>query len=218
MDAGRAEGRAFLAAEPMGGPSLAETLRAEGRQPAREVARIGLELAEILARAHARGVSHRGIEPEHVYLIGAERSARLAGFGLAAALESAPATRGLDQPAARQAQDDAPGLGRVAGHRAHGARRGATEPRAGGHLVGQAGAAHAGIALEEGDRRAPACAAALPEVEQLGQLAFAPHQRHAPRLGAPRLAVVLAGGGLPAALEAHLLRQFQGLGIRFRAL
>lgn len=100
VDAGRAEGRAFLAAEPMGGPSLAATLRSEGRLPAREVARIGLELAEILARAHAHGVSHRGIEPEHVYLIGAERSVRLAGFGLAAALERAPATRGLDQPAA----------------------------------------------------------------------------------------------------------------------
>jgi serine/threonine-protein kinase len=98
VDAGRIERRAFTAAEPMGGTSLGERLRAEGRLPVREAVRIGVELADILARAHARGVAHRGLEPAHVYLVGDARAVRLAGFGLAAAFESAPATRALDAP------------------------------------------------------------------------------------------------------------------------
>ncbi len=44
----------------------------------------------ILARAHARGVVHRGLGPDHVYLVGPERAVRLGGFGLACASESAP--------------------------------------------------------------------------------------------------------------------------------
>jgi len=98
VDAGRIERRAFTAAEPMGGPSLGETLRAEGRLAVREAARVGMELADILARAHARGVAHRGLEPAHVYLVGDERGVRLGGFGLAAAFENAPATRAPDVP------------------------------------------------------------------------------------------------------------------------
>ena len=58
----------FLAMEFLKGEPLDERLEREGRLPLPEVLRIGREVAEGLAAAHATGLIHRDVKPANVWL------------------------------------------------------------------------------------------------------------------------------------------------------
>ena len=73
---GEEAGVPFLAMEFLEGESLDDRLKRESLPPVAEVLRIGREIAEGLAAAHAKGLIHRDIKPANVWLEGvvAERS------------------------------------------------------------------------------------------------------------------------------------------------
>jgi predicted ATPase/serine/threonine protein kinase len=87
---GQFEDRRFLAMEFIEGESLATLL---GRASSIDwVARIGAQLAQALATAHAAGIVHRDIKPDNV-LLRADGYVKLLDFGLARLLPEAPLSR-----------------------------------------------------------------------------------------------------------------------------
>lgn len=73
--------RPFLVMDLIEGPTLSQVI-AGGSLDLERVAAIGVQLAEALAYAHARGVVHRDVKPGNV-LLGAEQRVKLADFGIA---------------------------------------------------------------------------------------------------------------------------------------
>jgi hypothetical protein len=73
--------RQFLSMELCEGEDLAARLKKSGRLPAKEAARLGAQIAEALAAAHARGVVHRDLKPANVLFSGSD--IKVADFGLA---------------------------------------------------------------------------------------------------------------------------------------
>lgn len=82
--------RQFLSMELCESEDLAARLRKSGRLPAAEAARLGAQIAEALAAAHARGVLHRDLKPANVLFSGG--NIKVADFGLAR-LEDSSMTR-----------------------------------------------------------------------------------------------------------------------------
>src|SRR6266508_1878588 len=87
--------RYFVVTELAEGLALSELLDRHGRLPWQRVARIGLEVLDVLEAAHRAGFAHLDLQPAHV-LVAADGVVRLAGFGLAAVL---PASRPAAVPA-----------------------------------------------------------------------------------------------------------------------
>jgi len=91
-DFGRAEdGANFLVMEFLEGTSLARLVKEQGRLSPAEAARIGLQLAEGLAAAHAKGVIHRDLKPGNIQLVersGDPRFVKIMDFGIAKIAES----------------------------------------------------------------------------------------------------------------------------------
>src|SRR6185369_12857275 len=58
----------FLAMEFLKGEPLDERLKREAKLPLAEVLRIGREIAEALAAAHATGLIHRDVKPANIWL------------------------------------------------------------------------------------------------------------------------------------------------------
>jgi tRNA A-37 threonylcarbamoyl transferase component Bud32 len=85
---GEAGGVPYLVMPLLEGESLEARLKREPRPPLAEVVRIGREMAEGLAAAHAAGVVHRDVKPANVWLKAPGGSAVLLDFGLARAAES----------------------------------------------------------------------------------------------------------------------------------
>ncbi|MBX3269500.1 MAG: serine/threonine protein kinase [Sandaracinaceae bacterium] len=84
LDHGWVEDQPFYVMELVDGPDLARLVAREGPQPPARVAAIVRDLAEGLAHAHGRGFVHRDIKPSNVILArepGGER-AKLLDFGL----------------------------------------------------------------------------------------------------------------------------------------
>ncbi|MZD08006.1 protein kinase, partial [Streptomyces sp. SID5785] len=77
------EGRPVIVMELVDGPSLDDLLRERGALGPAEAARIGAQVMDALAAAHAAGVLHRDVKPGNILL---ERSGRvvLTDFGIAA--------------------------------------------------------------------------------------------------------------------------------------
>jgi serine/threonine protein kinase len=85
---GEDRGVPFLAMQLLRGQTLEDRLqRAGGRLPLPEVLRVGREVAEGLAAAHARGLVHRDIKPANVWLEGGRGRVRIVDFGLARGAE-----------------------------------------------------------------------------------------------------------------------------------
>ncbi len=87
-EANEADGLAYLVMPYLEGESLEDRLRREAALPLPEVRRIGREVAEGLAAAHARGLVHRDVKPANIWLEhpaepGAPARVRLLDFGLA---------------------------------------------------------------------------------------------------------------------------------------
>ena len=87
LDAGFAElepGRwtPYVVTEPAGPLSLRTVLDRAGRLPPAEVVRLGRQIAEALAYAHARGLVHANIKPENVLIDAQHHQAKLADFSL----------------------------------------------------------------------------------------------------------------------------------------
>ncbi|MFO0595747.1 MAG: protein kinase [Myxococcaceae bacterium] len=67
LDLGRDEdGRLFLCFELVEGEDLREILKREGRMTFREAREVTLQIAQVLAFAHERGIVHRDVKPENI--------------------------------------------------------------------------------------------------------------------------------------------------------
>jgi serine/threonine protein kinase len=85
---GEDRGVPYLAMQMLQGETLENRLnRAGGRLPLAEVLRIGREIAEGLAAAHARGLVHRDVKPANVWLEKDRGRVRIVDFGLARGAE-----------------------------------------------------------------------------------------------------------------------------------
>jgi serine/threonine protein kinase len=75
----------FLAMELLKGETLEERLKREKKLPLAEAVRIGREMAEALAAAHATGLIHRDVKPTNTWLEAPRGRVKLLDFGLARA-------------------------------------------------------------------------------------------------------------------------------------
>ncbi|MBA4064586.1 MAG: serine/threonine protein kinase [Isosphaera sp.] len=67
-EVGTADGQAYLCMEYVGGPTLAERVRAGGPLPPREAARLVAVIARAVDHAHAQGILHRDLKPSNILL------------------------------------------------------------------------------------------------------------------------------------------------------
>jgi serine/threonine protein kinase len=81
LEPGEANGRLFFTMPYIDGQTLGARLRACGRLPVRESLVIARDIGEALEHAHARGVVHRDVKPDNIYVAG--DGAYLMDFGLA---------------------------------------------------------------------------------------------------------------------------------------
>ncbi|UCF77870.1 MAG: protein kinase [Candidatus Eiseniibacteriota bacterium] len=81
FEIGDAEGQTFIAMEYLGGGSLKEKIRSAPLKP-EEIVRIGVQIAEGLCEAQAKGIVHRDIKPANIMMT--ERgTVKILDFGLA---------------------------------------------------------------------------------------------------------------------------------------
>jgi tRNA A-37 threonylcarbamoyl transferase component Bud32 len=80
---GEHAGLPYIVMQHLEGCTLSSHHRAAGHLPLPEVLRIGREIAEGLSAAHRRGLVHRDIKPDNIFLAGEDRSVRIIDFGLA---------------------------------------------------------------------------------------------------------------------------------------
>jgi hypothetical protein len=98
--------RFYVISELVEGLTLDELVRRHGCQPPHRVARIGLDLLEVLEAAHQAGLTHLDLQPAHV-LIGQDGRTRLSGLGLSALRRGQAAASSFLSP--EQARGDAAG-------------------------------------------------------------------------------------------------------------
>ena len=81
------DGRPFIVMEYLHGEPLDKRLDRVGRMPAKETARLILQVCRALAKAHAAGIVHRDLKPENVFLVWDDEDgadvAKVVDFGIA---------------------------------------------------------------------------------------------------------------------------------------
>ena len=82
---GEGEGLVYFGMPLVEGDSLDGRLRREGQMPEAEVVRIGTDIADALAEAHAHQLVHRDVKPQNVLLQGPKQRVLVADFGIAKA-------------------------------------------------------------------------------------------------------------------------------------
>jgi serine/threonine-protein kinase len=82
---GEGQGLVYFGMPMVEGETLDALLRREGQLPEAEAIRIGADVADALADAHAQGLVHRDVKPQNVMLQGAKRRVLVADFGIAKA-------------------------------------------------------------------------------------------------------------------------------------
>ena len=87
-DVGEADGVAYIAMELVAGRPLDEVLKGQGRMPYERVLALGVQMADALAYAHARGIVHRDVKPSNILLSEDGLTAKLLDFGVARIGES----------------------------------------------------------------------------------------------------------------------------------
>jgi serine/threonine protein kinase len=108
--AGEVEGVVFLVMQLLRGETVENRLRREGRLPVAEVLRIGREVAEALAAAHAVGLVHRDVKPGNLWLETPSGRVKVLDFGVVQALNAEPAEgRGVTGTPAYMAPEQARG-------------------------------------------------------------------------------------------------------------
>ncbi|MDB5350574.1 MAG: pknB 29 [Planctomycetota bacterium] len=83
----------YLVMEFIPGESLQERLDRTGPLEVTEIIRLGRQIAEGLAAAHATGLIHRDIKPGNVLIEGGHQQAKITDFGLARAADDASLTQ-----------------------------------------------------------------------------------------------------------------------------
>ena len=91
LDHGVLEGHRFYVMPYVQGETLRATLAHGGSRNVDDVVRIGLDLCEALAAAHAAGVVHRDVKPENIF--DAPGQCLLTDFGIATAMGASAAMR-----------------------------------------------------------------------------------------------------------------------------
>ena len=81
LEPGEANGSMFFTMPYIDGETLRVRLRREKRLPVRDALRIARDIGNALDHAHGRGVVHRDVKPENIFL--AKEGAYLIDFGLA---------------------------------------------------------------------------------------------------------------------------------------
>jgi eukaryotic-like serine/threonine-protein kinase len=82
-DVGEVDDVAYIAMELVAGRPLDEVLKIQGRMPYERVLALGVQMADALAYAHARGIVHRDVKPSNILLSDDGRTAKLLDFGVA---------------------------------------------------------------------------------------------------------------------------------------
>jgi hypothetical protein len=85
------EGNPVIVMELVEAPNLSELVAERGPLPPAEVARIGLDVLEVLVAAHERGIVHRDVKPGNV-MVSESGRVRLGDFGVAAILDDPTVT------------------------------------------------------------------------------------------------------------------------------
>ncbi len=80
---GEDDGLPYIVMQLLQGRTLGDKRNEAGSLPVGEVLRIGREIAEGLAAAHARGLVHRDVKPDNIFLDGPLETVRIIDFGLA---------------------------------------------------------------------------------------------------------------------------------------
>ncbi|HEX5100527.1 MAG TPA: serine/threonine-protein kinase, partial [Polyangiaceae bacterium] len=80
---------AFLAMELLEGETLRERVRRHGRLPLEEVLSFAEQVLDVLVVAHARGVIHRDLKPDNLFVT-LDGRIKVLDFGLARLLEGVP--------------------------------------------------------------------------------------------------------------------------------
>ena len=87
---GEDQGTPYFAMQLLEGESLRSRLMRLGKLPVPEVLRVGREIAMGLAAAHRRGLLHRDIKPDNVWLEADAGQVKIVDFGLARAADGTP--------------------------------------------------------------------------------------------------------------------------------
>ena len=123
------DGRSFVVMEFLDGESLAELAMREAPLPIERSLRIARQAASALGAAHAKGIFHRDVKPENIYLVqrGDADFVKVVDFGISKAVKPGgdEGRRGLSAHAHGPVAGDAPLHVARAGAR----RRGSRSPR-----------------------------------------------------------------------------------------
>ncbi|MBA2540114.1 MAG: protein kinase [Deltaproteobacteria bacterium] len=94
LDAGLTpEGELYLAMELLTGRTLRQAMSPP--MPPHIARRILLELLDALGAAHARGIVHRDMKPENVFLVGPQSTVKLLDFGIAKVVQAGRTAAGM---------------------------------------------------------------------------------------------------------------------------